>query len=294
MTRLLRVTGKKKNSVIKTQTTYSKKGSSFDIKAASLYSATIHADASSITVGFSNPNSGEILDIRQFALESNSQNIFDSLNSDTSLSNILKSATKTTFHPTSKSSTLIPSAFFDTNNFQNLVAEIIDLEEGETYMHSFIPEISSYLVFPLKKELEHQLQSEFGHVSIRHHFASLISTYKLYYSKENVESVFVQFHDKYFSLCLFDGKTITHFNTFDMLSFEDVIYYTYYTMNQYGFDIKESNIHIGGAFKQLEETHHAFQRYSSNIFQLKPNCCEELSPAEANSLINTIFDIQCG
>ena len=295
MTQLLRVIGKKKNKIIKTEFTYYKKGSSFEYKAASLYSATIHLDYDLCSLGFADTKTGEVIGVEGYALTGESE--IEKTNSIVSKIDVLgklETASKTTLYSTTSDFTIIPSLFFDSNNVESLVTGVIpEIENSKTYS-TFIPEIDSYLVFKIKLDLIALLNSKIGHINFAHHFASLITTYKLYHTVKNNHSVFVQYHQNKFTLCLFDGLEMVHFNVFDFKSFEDVVYYTYYTMEQFDFSPAKSIMHLGGKYSDSVKVLNTFQTYSSKIFQLKPNCCTELSSKDSDAIINTIFDLQCG
>jgi len=294
LTLLQRVTGKKKNK-IETQITYNHKGSSFDHKAASLYSVAIHANREQITLGISNPKTGEVIEVSQYETQGkNEKEKLESLVKNTDVSDIFKGSTKTIFYSTSSNFTLIPSVFFNNKTTHELVKPVLEIQDGEEILTTFIPEIDGYIAFAQKKEITNLLKSNIGHVHIRHHFGSLISTYHLYYAKESVLMAFIQYHNKTFTLCLMNGKKMVSFNVFNLNSFEDVVYYTYYSMEQFNFSPADTEIHIGGDYSNNQEVLTTLQRYTSRLFHLKPLCCKDLEPNKADALINTIFDIQCG
>ena len=295
MTLLPQVIGRKKNKIIKTAFTYYKKGSSFEYKAASLYSATIHFDHDLCSIGFADTKTGEVIGVEIYALTG--ENEIEKTNSlfiQLDVLSKLGAASKTTFYSTTSDFTIVPSLFFDNSNVDSLVKGLIPVNQHCKTYHTFIPEIDSYLVFKVKKTLLALLNAKIGHVNFSHHFASLITTYKLYYSAKNTHSVFVQYHQNKFTLCLFNGLKMVHFNVFDFKSFEDVVYYTYYTMEQFEFSPSESIMHLGGKYSDTDKVLKAFQTYSSKIFQLKPNCCTDISIEKSDAIINTIFDLQCG
>ena len=294
MIQQLQVTGKKKNN-IETQISYNHKGSSFDHKAASLYSVAIHANNEQITLGISNPKTGEVIEVNQYEAQGkNAKEKLESLVTNKDISNIFKSSTKTIFYSTNSNFTLIPSVFFNDKIVTDLVKPVIEIQDGEEILTTFIPEIDGYIAFAQKKEITNLLKSNIGHVHIRHHFGSLISTYHLYYAKESGLKAFIQYHNKTFTLCLMNGKKMVSFNVFDLTSFEDVVYYTYYSMEQFDFSPADTEIHIGGDYSNNQEVLTTLQRYTSKIFHLKPLCCKDLDSDKADALINTIFDIQCG
>lgn len=294
MSQLLRVTGKRRNK-IDSQISYNIKGSSFDPKAASLYSVALHAAGTEITLGISNPKSGDVLAVNAYVLDGKTElERLEKFLQDPTIFECFKNSTKNIYYSTNSKFTIIPSVFYDSTKLVELVSSVIELTENEKVNSTFIPEIEGYIAFSQDKEVTDFLKSKIGHIQIRHHFASLISTYHLYYAKEGIKSAFIQYQNKEFTLCLMDGKKMISFNAFTINSFEDVVYYTYYSMEQFGFSPADTEIHIGGDYEQHPEVLTAFQRYTATIFHLKPSCCMELENSKANALINTIFDIQCG
>ena len=260
-----------------------------------MYSATIHLDHDLCSLGFADTKTGEVIGVESYALTGETDlEKTNSLFSNSSLLDKLEAASKSTLYSTTSDFTILPSLFFDSNNVDSLVKGIIPVKENCKTYSTFIPEIDSYLVFKVKSELITILNSKLGHVSFAHHFASLITTYRLYHTVKDTQSVFVQYHQNKFTLCLFNGLEMVHFNVFDFKSFEDVVYYTYYTMEQFDFSPAKSIMHLGGKYSGTEKVLKAFQTYSSKIFQLKPNCCTDISTEKSDAIINTIFDLQCG
>lgn len=255
----------------------------------------IHANEERITLGTSNPKTGDIMQINQYETRGNNEiEKVESVIKNKGISDILKGSTKTIFYSTNRNFTLIPSLFFNPKSIRELVNPVIETQDDEEILTTFIPEIDGHIAFTQKKEMTNLLKSSIGHVHIRHHFGSLISTYHLYYAKESVLMAFIQYHDKTFTLCLMNGKKMVSFNVFELTSFEDVVYYTYYSMEQFEFSPVTTEIHIGGDSTYNQEVLTTLQRYTSKIFHLKPLCCKDLDQNKADALINTIFDIQCG
>lgn len=275
--------------------TYHKNGSSFEPKAASLYSVALHQDGSLFTLGFSDPKSGEILNVEQYDIkELDNQTQIETLLSDSKVIRNLQSAIKNIYYVNTGKFTLIPSTFYDVNKLPELVGPLIEVADTDYLSANFIPEIDSYIAFTVPKSVRDLIKSKIGHTEFCHHFASLITTYRLYYTQENVCSVFIQYHQNKFSLGLFDGHQMVHFNAFDFKTFEDIIYYTYYTMEQFEFSPTDAVIHVGGSYTQSAAVLTTLQRYTKNIYHLQPNGCPNLDPNKSDAIINTIFDLQCG
>jgi hypothetical protein len=292
---LLLVIGKKKNKVIKTGLTYYKKGSSFEYKAASLYSATIHLDKDLCSFGFADTKTGDVIGVETHALTGETgEEKATSVLSKPEVLGKLETASKVTLYSTTSNFTIIPSLFFDSLKVESLIIGVIPKNEQSKTYSTFIPEIDSHLVFKIESALVALMNIKVGHINLSHHFASLITTYKLYYAVKDKNTVFVQYHQDQFTLCLFNGLKMIHFNVFDFKSYEDVVYYTYYTMEQFEFPPSESIMHLGGNYEDADKVLKTFQTYSSKIFQLKPNCCTDISIEKSDAIINTIFDLQCG
>ena len=295
MTQLLLVIGKKKNNIIRTQFTYYKNGSSFDYKAASLYSVAIHEDGDLLSLGYINSKTGDIYGVEQFQLDHKKPlNRWNTLFSDNEVKLKLTNGSKNTYYSTTSKFTIVPSLFFDPSKTKEILSGVVSIDKGESVFSNFIPEIDSHIIFSIREDLKSLFQSKIGHTKFSHHWASLISTYHLYYVSEDIKSVFVQYHQNKFSLCLYAGKKLIQFNTFDFKTPEDIIYYIYYTMEQFGFTPKESVIHLGGNYADHNAVTTTLQRYTEKIFHLKPNCCNTLSTEKSDAIINTIFDLQCG
>jgi hypothetical protein len=260
-----------------------------------LYSVAIHADEETFTLGYSSNDNGNILGLTQLQKETKKDvNPVQILFSDKTILESLEQSTSNIYYETTSNFTIVPSPFFDHSKIKELVKGVFKQSEKESLMAIQIPEIDSHIIFTVESETISLIKSRIGHTKFSHHFAALISTYKMYYVKEDVKSVFIQFHDTKFTLSLFDGINMVHFNVFDIQSYEDVLYYVYYTMNLFDFDPITSPIHFGGSYSHSDKVNLGLQKYSKTIFHLKPEYCPELSEEKKDIFINTIFDIKCG
>lgn len=275
--------------------TYYKKGSSFDYKAASVYSVAIHLDGSSVCIGVSSPKSGDIYSIECFGLKmGHSEEELIQLCTHSSVKNLLQAAKKNTLYCDSEKFALVPSIFFKKEQKESICSTLFKFTEAEELIEQFIPEIDSYIIFPFSKVTKNALKSKIGHTEISHQYASLISTYHLYYVENNSEMAFVHFQESSFTVCLIKNKKMMLFNVFNMNSYEDVLYYTYYSMEQYGFSPEKTTIHYGGFCQFSSHVIAGFQKYSSKIYHLSPKGIDQITENNSDKLISTIFDLQCG
>jgi hypothetical protein len=260
-----------------------------------LYSIAIHLNDSSVSIGISNPKTGDLISVERYELEEKkSEKDVLSFLIKNPIRPLLAQANKNTIYSTSPRFTIVPSVFYDKNNLSEISRPIFKTSDTEQLFSQFIPEIDGFLVFPFSYSFYQKLKSEIGHTQISHHFASLISTYHLYYLTNDSDMAFIHYHENQFTLSLFRNKKMILFNVFDMTSFEDVIYYTYYSLEQFGFTPIDTAIHIGGHFKHNPEVTIAFQKYTPTIFQLAPPLITTTETLVSDKIISTIFDLQCG
>ena len=258
-----------------------------------MYLVALHLDSSTISIGASNQKTGELLSIEQHKLSTTSLEIISFLKNK-SIKEILLHSNKNTVFSNSSRFTIIPSVFFDQNQLNAISAPIFDTSDKEQILSKFIPEIDSYFIFPFSTNLKNSLKSEIGHTEISHHFASLISTYHLYYLGNSSNTAFIHYHEDKFTLALFSEKKMMMFNCFDLNSYEDVIYYTYYSFEQFGFSPANTEIHIGGFYSNASAVTTSFQKYTQTIFHLSPKDIHSVEQITSDKIISTIFDLQCG
>lgn len=260
-----------------------------------MYSVTIHRDGSKIALGISNPKSGEILSIEQFEIEAEDfENQLKILFEKQNIKNLSSNSHKNVLYLDNVEFTLIPSAFFHESQLLSLVKPVLSFAKNEVLKFNLIPEIDAYLVYKISRELEHFVKSTIGHAVFRHHFGSLISTYNLFYCAKNTTTAFVQLQNENFTLALFEGNKLLHFNSFKWSGLEDILYFTYYSMDQYNLDPATTDMYIGGNMDFTDETIAAFQRYSSKIYKITPTLQQNMGDSQTQAFINAIFDIQCG
>lgn len=252
-------------------------------------------NGSSIGIGTSAPTTGVISSIELYSItDSNSHKELLNLLTGKQVKNVLLHSVKNNFYSDQSRFSIIPSVFFDKENMESMCSSVFSTFESEILIDQYIPEIDSHFVFPFSTTLKNELQSKIGHTEISHQYCSLISAYHLYYLEDKSEMAFIHYQEKHFSLCLFKNKKMVFFNGFDMNSFEDVLYYTYYSIEQYGFNPSSTKIHFGGYSSFSDQVTVAFQKYSSQIFHISPNNIANLDPKKSDKLISTIFDLQCG
>lgn len=260
-----------------------------------MYSGAIHVDQNLIALGYSDPKSGELfaMDLYETIDSVNSASLIKHLSNSNSKGN-LKGAAKNIFYSTSSRFTIVPSRFYKSGEENNWIKPHFKKEETEIIFNKYIPEIESYILFPIEIELKNRLKSEIGHIEFSHHFASLISIYHLYYLEENNQQTFIHFHANQFTIALFKGTKMLLFNTYELRSWEDVLYYCYYAIQQYGLKPNETKINLGGSYLKMEELTVAFQKYSKFIYRMKAKSIAQLEPENENKLLSIIFDLQCG
>ena len=260
-----------------------------------MYSIALHGGKEFFSVGISNPKTGEIIALNQFSSHGTSESQrLENLFNSAEFSGISKNTSRLIYYSTSSNFALIPSFFFEEGSFASLAKKFVPVAENEEILATFIPEIDGYIAFTQLKNITQLLKSKQIQVETRHHFASLISAYHLLYAEENKFKAFIQFHHKQFSLCLMDGKKLISFTTFDIHSFEDILYYVYYSLEQHAFPIAKTELHIGGYYADQNSIMNVFKRYSATIRPIIPTCCPDLSEENRNILLNIILDVQCG
>lgn len=260
-----------------------------------MYSVVIHSFETIIDLGISNAKTGDIIAIEQFDVDNDftSNYLFHFLTDPEISKRLAFSAQNTIFSSTSNFS-LVPAVFYDKAQLENMGGIFLEHPISGDYVSKFIPEIDSYLIFTFPKKLTHQLMAEIGPIDISHRFASLISTYHLYYIDIDQDMAFVHFHNKQFTLALFRAGKMILFNCFDINVFEDLIYYTYYALIQYQFSPDSTKIHFGGYSPFQSEIIDAFQRYTTHIYHLMPRNITDIDTGTSDRIISTIFDLQCG
>ena len=112
--------------------------------------------------------------------------------------------------------------------------------------------------------------------------------------EEEGSQAFIHFHANQFTISLFTGKNMLLFNSYELRSWEDVLYYCYYAIEQYSLSPQHTKINLAGAYTQMEELAIAFQKYSKFIYRMKAKANTEMDAKKEEKLISTIFDLQCG
>lgn len=161
-------------------------------------------------------------------------------------------------------------------------------------LYQHLPEVNSYLIFGVEHKLVQNIEKWLGYPQFKHHAGALISNQSQYYVEPPLHSMFIDFNNQSFTQSVFNGKQLLHCNTFGFKNNDDIIYYSYYPLEQLGLMPNDIEVNLSGKIPNFDELVNIYQKYSQRVYELLPREVKNIGTTELRSLFRVILNIQCG
>ena len=141
---------------------------------------------------------------------------------------------------------LMPIEEFQEEDMQGLYRYTFGLDDGDTVVHQILPDLNAVAVFPINKDIKLVVDDHFTDVRITplirsiwthlHHKSFIGMSKKLY----------GYFHDKKLELFAFSKNRFKFYNSFELDSSRDAVYFIMYVWEQLGMDKTSDELHLVG------------------------------------------------
>ncbi|MFP4620857.1 MAG: DUF3822 family protein [Bacteroidales bacterium] len=167
-------------------------------------------------------------------------------------------------------SVLIPSSYFKQKDIIQYFKFNYDLRELEEIHFNYIPGIEAYNIFSLPNPISNVILRKFNNAGFYHQGLPIIdfninntpvnhNTYSLLSLYENFFDIGVLYRDR-----------LLLYNSFDWLSYEDVLYYLLYAYKQLNLDAKENELYVTGDLESRKELKRIIRMYFKKVHFQKP------------------------
>ena len=141
---------------------------------------------------------------------------------------------------------LVPIEEFQEEDMQGLYRYTFGLDDGDTVVHQVLPDLNAVAVFPINKDIKLVVDDHFTDVRI----TPLIRSIWTYLHRKSFigmsKKLYGYFHDKKLELFAFSKNRFEFYNSFELDSSRDAVYFIMYVWEQLGMDKTSDELHLVG------------------------------------------------
>jgi len=141
---------------------------------------------------------------------------------------------------------LVPIEEFQEEDMQGLYRYTFGLDDGDTVVHQVLPDLNAVAVFPINKDIKLVVDDYFTDVRI----TPLIRSIWTYLHRKSFigmsKKLYGYFHDKKLELFAFSKNRFKFYNSFELDSSRDAVYFIMYVWEQLGMDKTSDELHLVG------------------------------------------------
>ncbi|WP_314312311.1 DUF3822 family protein [Hoylesella saccharolytica] len=141
---------------------------------------------------------------------------------------------------------LVPIEEFQEEDMQGLYRYTFGLDDGDTVVHQILPDLNAVAVFPVNKDIKLVVDDHFTDVRI----TPLIRSIWTYLHRKSFigmsKKLYGYFHDKKLELFAFSKNRFKFYNSFELDSSRDAVYFIMYVWEQLGMDKTSDELHLVG------------------------------------------------
>ena len=141
---------------------------------------------------------------------------------------------------------LVPIEEFQEEDMQGLYRYTFGLDDGDIVVHQILPDLNAVAVFPINKDIKLVVDDHFTDVRI----TPLIRSIWTYLHRKSFigmsKKLYGYFHDKKLELFAFSKNRFKFYNSFELDSSRDAVYFIMYVWEQLGMDKTSDELHLVG------------------------------------------------
>ena len=141
---------------------------------------------------------------------------------------------------------LVPIEEFQEEDMQGLYRYTFGLDDGDIVVHQVLPDLNAVAVFPINKDIKLVVDDHFTDVRI----TPLIRSIWTYLHRKSFigmsKKLYGYFHDKKLELFAFSKNRFKFYNSFELDSSRDAVYFIMYVWEQLGMDKTSDELHLVG------------------------------------------------
>ncbi len=165
---------------------------------------------------------------------------------------------------------MVPSDLFVQDEMEALYYHTFTRQDQQVVMHTVLPELNCVAVFTMPKDLRTVITDTFSNVQVLPAFTPLWrhlnqrsyigSRFKLY----------TYYHDKSIDVFCFAQNRFKFYNSYEVNTSEDVMYYVLSVVKQLGIIPEHDELYICGDFPDRDKLKLELERFVKRVFIINP------------------------
>ncbi|TAL57812.1 MAG: DUF3822 family protein [Bacteroidetes bacterium] len=229
---------------------------SFDPKKSNTYHLSMLSNGKKLSYAILDTNTNKYLVL------SSQTETFPKFETLEKLGSNFKSVTCAVAHP---KFTLIPSALFDIENKNSLLAFNHPIEKGEKTHSDTLRGMDAKNLFTISEELESAVKKQFPKAHVVHNSTAFIEGLLLQNKNSRHKKVFANLHSNYFEIVILEGGELLFSNAFQYKTAEDIAYYILFVYEQLHLNPEEIELTLSGEIEKTAQEHTLLYNYIRHV-----------------------------
>ena len=157
--------------------------------------------------------------------------------------------------------TLVPNALFIKEKATDYLLAASSISEGRVILTKEINFLNAFAVFAMPNTLKEILDKQFTTIEYFPHAApTYLSLYNLF-KTEKEPAVFVNIHSQHYDIIVFEDSQLKLFTVHPILTTEDFLYYSFYTLEQLKINAGTAAVYLMGEVEKNSAIHEILIKY---------------------------------
>jgi hypothetical protein len=157
--------------------------------------------------------------------------------------------------------TLVPNALFIKEKATDYLLAASSISEGSVILNKEIDFLNAFAVFAMPSTLKEILDKQFTSINYFPHAApTYLSLYNLF-KTEKEPVVFVNIHSQHYDIIVFEDSQLKLFTVHPILTTEDFLYYSFYTLEQLKINAGTAAVYLMGEVEKNSAIHEILIKY---------------------------------
>ncbi|MFO8067152.1 MAG: DUF3822 family protein [Bacteroidales bacterium] len=143
----------------------------------------------------------------------------------------------------------------------------VQLDDDNFFVNSEkLNNLKAYSVYPVAKVITSMLFKFFPELRIRHYTSPLIESimYNVAVSNLNAD-VILHLNNGFFEIIIIENNTLKLVKAFNFITYDDLMYYVFFTLENMGFDAEKLNLKIIGNVSMESELYKNIRLYFKSV-----------------------------
>ena len=162
--------------------------------------------------------------------------------------------------------TLIPEAYFDLKQANDILSSTSDLLPEEIVLTNKLPFNEANILFALDKEVEHQLKTQFKCDDLYALSTGMLVYYHKFLLPQSGFSVFVNFFGRYMMATVFNDDRLIFHNILAYTTAKECLYFVMQIYHQFDLDTHQLPVTLTGDITKNSEIYKLCYKYIKTIY----------------------------